>query len=818
MDLWRTAVYAAITEQQPNREQILAGGFFQHLWRLDSAAAAARTWLRWVDGAVAPSISAVFGEAFNTVRKTATVSPQPYEAAHMADVHDRLVIWPDGAFEELRPELQEALSEAESIGQVQDRVGAVLGIDKQTREHRARINEINRILDDPDADPADRAELLTQKAQLWRDHDESLQDWEWKARRIARTECLPADTPIEGGNITAVYRRHYEGEWIEVETCSGRKIAGTPNHPVLTIDGWKGLGELTEADRLVCHSISVEKACAAGDEHVQDTPPTIGQIFDAVAAVVVPEREATAEPDFHGDGRDGYVDVLRPDWLLRVGRFSALTEGGFDSDLAPSDHRAVAAAAERHSFSRDVPVPYGVSLLEVPDWDARAVQSGCDGSLVDPVARGERLLRYAGHVQADEFFVVEAESIIGETARGELPGLGHAANGNPALTKNVVDGRLVAPNLSGDAGRTPAGRVELDDVVRVHVGRFDGHVYNLTAVEGYFAGPQGIVTSNTQGAVEAGQYEAARASESQLGITLYKRWLATPDTRTRHSHWLADGQVVKLAERFTVGIAQLLYPADPSSGVASEVISCRCSLIYQEMDEVQAELQGPDGSIGEVVPQGVRLGPDDPAVVDAKIAELEAADDEHTDTRAEDWAPPLSAPTPESKLHVDNNAHPHGLPKWPEEERARRQLAAVPDFFPGEPLYQHEIEFVERFKARGETMQWIPKAQWDPITRNTPSTSDFLWRNNFSLPTEVKSTRAKYRSIRNAIQRAVETSIANPESPRKENFIIDIGHAQLNEVLRNQVGNYNRRNPGLQINRLWIMHSDGAGFDEIHQT
>ncbi|MGC5027453.1 phage minor head protein [Tsukamurella sp. DT100] len=338
MDLWRIAVYTAITEHQPNREQILAGGFFQHLWRLDNAAAAARTWLRWVDGAVAPSISAVFGEAFNTVRKTATISPQPYEAAHMATVHDRLVIWPDGAFEELRPELEEALSEAESIGQVQDRVGAILGIDKMTREHRARINEINRILDDPDADPADLAELLAQKAQLWRDHDASLEEWEWMARRIARTEV--------------------------------------------------------------------------------------------------------------------------------------------------------------------------------------------------------------------------------------------------------------------------------------------------------------------QGAVEAGQYEAARASESQLGITLWKRWIATPDTRTRHSHWLADGQAVRLAERFTVGTAQLLYPADPSSGAASEIINCRCSLAYWERDELQAELQGPDGSIGEVVPQGVRLGPDDPAVVDAKVAELEAADDQHTDTRAEDWAPPLTSAGP----------------------------------------------------------------------------------------------------------------------------------------------------------------------------
>lgn len=61
-------------------------------------------------------------------------------------------------------------------------------------------------------------------------------------------------------------------------------------------------------------------------------------------------------------------------------------------------------------------------------------------------------------------------------------------------------------------------------------------------------------------------------------IITTKKWLATNDNRTRHTHREADGQEVPIDARFTVGNSQLDYPGDPH-GSDSEVINCRCTVL-----------------------------------------------------------------------------------------------------------------------------------------------------------------------------------------------------------------------------------------------
>jgi len=55
-----------------------------------------------------------------------------------------------------------------------------------------------------------------------------------------------------------------------------------------------------------------------------------------------------------------------------------------------------------------------------------------------------------------------------------------------------------------------------------------------------------------------------------------KRWQATEDERTRHTHDEADGQTVAFADPFTVGGFSLAFPGDPA-GPPQEVINCRCT-------------------------------------------------------------------------------------------------------------------------------------------------------------------------------------------------------------------------------------------------
>lgn len=189
---------------------------------LNAAQAAFGVWSRAVAEHIDPAIAEAFGEAFQANARTADITSLPYQLQHMETVFDRLKIWPEGAFEELRPELLEAISEAESIDQVQDRIGRILNIDAPSRRIRADINdvdkrlaEIDALIADEDTPPetfpelrAERRELKAQRRELWGAHDESQREWQWLARRIARTEVQGA---INAGTLAAAQAAESEG-------------------------------------------------------------------------------------------------------------------------------------------------------------------------------------------------------------------------------------------------------------------------------------------------------------------------------------------------------------------------------------------------------------------------------------------------------------------------------------------------------------------------------------------------------------------------------------------------------------------------------
>ena len=76
------------------------------------------------------------------------------------------------------------------------------------------------------------------------------------------------------------------------------------------------------------------------------------------------------------------------------------------------------------------------------------------------------------------------------------------------------------------------------------------------------------------GAQNAGRMDSYAAAE-KIGIKLKKRWLATLDARTRHSHAMLDGEQVAQDKKFSNGCR---FPGDPQ-GPPWEIYNCRCTLI-----------------------------------------------------------------------------------------------------------------------------------------------------------------------------------------------------------------------------------------------
>lgn len=79
-------------------------------------------------------------------------------------------------------------------------------------------------------------------------------------------------------------------------------------------------------------------------------------------------------------------------------------------------------------------------------------------------------------------------------------------------------------------------------------------------------------------AAENAGRQAGREELESKGVILNKRWIATHDSRTRHTHMEADGQVVMNDMPFEVGGEYLMFPCDGSMGASGwNLYNCRCS-------------------------------------------------------------------------------------------------------------------------------------------------------------------------------------------------------------------------------------------------
>lgn len=86
------------------------------------------------------------------------------------------------------------------------------------------------------------------------------------------------------------------------------------------------------------------------------------------------------------------------------------------------------------------------------------------------------------------------------------------------------------------------------------------------------------------GAQNGGRMDSYKAAED-MGIKVSKRWVATKDGRTRHSHRRLDGETVDWDKKFSNGCR---YPGDPK-GKPDQTYNCRCTLRTVEKPGIEAE-------------------------------------------------------------------------------------------------------------------------------------------------------------------------------------------------------------------------------------
>lgn len=328
------------------------------------------------------------------------------------------------------------------------------------------------------------------------------------SRGFRHPNCFPADTLVSvPTGIQAADRRWYDGEIVVIRTASGEELTVTPNHPVLTPEGWVAAGLLNIGSNVVRYNPRVEDV-PPGVPHNEQVPSPISEIFDALreSLEVTAMRMPVTPEQFHGDGGNSDVDVVLADRLLRhwvePERAEMASEGQLLSGrvrltpLLPEGSTLEVVDGARHAtngivgggdlrsellggLTRSSDAP---GLAGIAGDDTASQQSGGDGALVSSDGLSYFGLGHAGLIEPDRL-VNPGGSRLADGAKPA--GVTHGA-GDTGSAETLPE--VGAADIDG--GRYLVGRlaseVAADRIVHVERRDFAGHVYNLESGSGWY--------------------------------------------------------------------------------------------------------------------------------------------------------------------------------------------------------------------------------------------------------------------------------------------------------------------------------------------
>ena len=367
--------------------------------------------------------------------------------------------------------------------------------------------------------------------------------------------CLPGDALVlSRSRITGVSKRWFDGDVVVVRTASGRELTCTPNHPVLTPQGWVAAHLLHVGGYVVSDGgREWPGLCDGNDQH---GPARIEDVARAAfrSCEMVTGPVPVATEDFHGDGLEGQVAVVASERLLRNDRAdAALAEHPGEGSLALAHANLASLPREGGSFERGVartaPARGGVGgagelppllrrhaghsgellLATITERDAPQPQQALDHSGGAAIALGDAAGPRTRLVEGDNLVARKMDaSVVAQLDAGELKvaldhlvrdpeatgdgrhrlagqvppdefvhveAVGVPSNADPVRLQSVGDGLDADADLARQIISGATGPVFLDEILHVEVQRFADHVYNLETEGGFYAA-QGIITHN----------------------------------------------------------------------------------------------------------------------------------------------------------------------------------------------------------------------------------------------------------------------------------------------------------------------------------
>jgi SPP1 gp7 family putative phage head morphogenesis protein len=383
-----------------------------------------------------------------------------------------------------------------------------------------------------------------------------------RAMLIARTECLPGDTLVDGAVVNRAFRRWHDGDLVEIKTRNGRVFSATPNHPMLTDCGWVAAGQLNNSHNLISNKRR-NPSSFSGNPNIKRGPSTIREIFDSLSAIGTHERRTGRNPDFHGDGSNSEVDTFSSDRELFFGDFSTLGKEFVKSSLPPSN---LSAFRFCHFCGGLLSINKQECLCERSQF-SKFFETAIDCVFADIVGKSYAFAGLPGLISFDDLFHGAIDSMYSlvrnpSSLPSQLLRFGVRSHFSGS-SDHVLNPGKVSPFLLRNVPSREAGDVEFDQVVSVTLRKFSGHIYNLETPVGYFTINGGLYTGNTIHAHAEGQLDSFEdLGVRELGITA--EWSTAGDERVCPRCSALEGHI------YTVEEARGMIPQHPG---------CRCSWI-----------------------------------------------------------------------------------------------------------------------------------------------------------------------------------------------------------------------------------------------
>ena len=344
--------------------------------------------------------------------------------------------------------------------------------------------------------------------------------------------CSLPDTLVSG-MIYGGLKARYTGPALEIVTARGHRLCVTPNHPILTAQGWVPANALRQGRQLVSDCREVHGSRATSRAHKYDNEAMIHEIYEALG--VHPRAMKAIPMDFHGDAQfveDDIWAMLPLGRLLRDGE-APPTEKAREFGFIPAAacdvqrtnggeaHDAISLGYE----SPFRPLRFGLIARGQP----ATPQSDDDGATGGAESFGE--LVHAG------------TGIEGVRDGGRVKlALKSAAALAGGRTQFAEETARVPSGFARKIIEAHAGIVALDEVVEVREFKFSGHVYDLQSDTGWIMA-QGIISKQCRCTLLAGAIAGTRG-------------------RPRWNGFWAEKLPAALRERKTGSIAELLGGRD----------------------------------------------------------------------------------------------------------------------------------------------------------------------------------------------------------------------------------------------------------------